>query len=56
VYSPGPNTWDDQEDTKLQKAMSKFGPDAPGRWEKVAEAVGSRSKDQCKKRAKAIKA
>jgi len=49
-----PNTWSKDEDTKLNKALSKFGEAADSRWEKVAGAVGSRSKDQCKKRAKTL--
>eukprot|EP00962_Isochrysis_galbana_P058310 scaffold31302_cov101-Isochrysis_galbana.AAC.2 len=52
----GPNTWTEAEDAQLTKAIAKVGPDAAGRWEKVAAMVGSRSKEQCKKRAKAIKA
>mmetsp|Transcript_45155 Transcript_45155/g.145302 ORF Transcript_45155/g.145302 Transcript_45155/m.145302 type:complete len:478 (-) Transcript_45155:377-1810(-) len=50
----GPNTWAAAEDAKLKKALSKFGPETPSRWKKVAEEVGSRSEDQCKKRNKAL--
>eukprot|EP00966_Prymnesium_polylepis_P122957 2842783-Prymnesium_polylepis.3 len=32
----GPNTWSDAEDSKLKKALSKFGPETSGRWEKIA--------------------
>jgi len=45
--------WTKQEDSKLQKAMAKYGGNVEGRWEKVAAEVGSRNAGQCKKRSKA---
>jgi len=53
--SPGSNSWSASEDAKLQKALAKIGPDVDGRWDKVAKEVGTRNKDQCKKRQKQMK-
>ena len=50
--SPSANSWSTAEDDKLQRALSKFGASVDNRWGKIAEEVGSRNKDQCKKRQK----
>ena len=42
------------EDQKLQKALAKIGADVENRWDKVAKEVGTRNKEQCKKRQKAL--
>ena len=45
---PAKSTRDDEECPK------KVGPEADNRWDKIAKEVGTRSKDQCKKRQKQI--
>lgn len=50
-----PASWSAEEDRKLNKALEKVGPDVSNRWEHIAKAVGTRSKDQCKKRSKYLK-
>ena len=52
--TPGANSWTQAEDTKLKAALKKVGPEADNRWDKIAKEVGTRSKDQCKKRQKQI--
>ena len=52
--SPGANSWSAAEDQKLQKALAKIGADVENRWDKVAKEVGTRNKEQCKKRQKAL--
>ena len=44
--SGGPNTWSDAEDAKLKKALSKFGPETSGRWEKIAAEVRTRARER----------
>ena len=53
--SPAANSWSPAEDSKLQKALAKFGESVDNRWDKIAKEVGTRNKDQCKKRLKALK-
>jgi len=53
--SPASNSWSAAEDSKLQKAMAKIGESVDNRWDKIAKEMGTRSKDQCKKRLKALK-
>ena len=48
----GPNTWTKDEVSKFNKALAQFPEGSDARWDKVAQAVGSRNKQQCKKRAK----
>jgi len=48
----GANSWTAGEDSKLTKALKKVGPDVDNRWDKIAKEVGTRNKDQCKKRLK----
>ena len=52
--SPGANSWSTAEDDKLQRALNKYSASVDNRWGKIAEEVGSRNKDQCKKRQKAL--
>ena len=51
--APGANLWTKEEEAKFAKAMKQYPEGSDGRWEKVAAAVGTRSKQQCKKKAKA---
>ena len=46
--------WSKAEDAKLSAALKKVGPEVDNRWDKIAKEVGTRSKDQCKKRQKQI--
>ena len=48
----GANSWTAGEDSKLTKALKKVGPEVENRWDKIAKEVGTRNKDQCKKRQK----
>ena len=52
--SPSANSWSAAEDEKLQRALGKFGASVENRWGLIAEEVGSRNKEQCKKRQKAL--
>ena len=52
--TPGANSWTKAEDAKLNAALKKVGPEVDNRWDKIAKEVGTRSKDQCKKRQKQI--
>ena len=52
--SPSANSWSAAEDEKLQRALGKFGASVDNRWGKIAQEVGSRNKEQCKKRQKQI--
>ena len=45
-----PNTWTKDEESKFKKALQTYPEGSEKRWEKVAAVVGSRSKDQCKKK------
>ena len=53
--TPDSNSWSKDEDGKLQKALAKFSAEVDNRWEKIAKEVGTRSKEQCKKRVKSLK-
>ena len=44
------NTWTKDEESKFKKALQTYPEGSEKRWEKVAAVVGSRSKDQCKKK------
>ena len=49
--TPGtPNPWSKEEEAKFKKALAANPEGTDRRWEKVAAAVGTRSKDQCKKK------
>eukprot|EP00325_Prymnesiales_sp_UTEX-LB-985_P030591 CAMPEP_0174723246 /NCGR_PEP_ID=MMETSP1094-20130205/40470_1 /TAXON_ID=156173 /ORGANISM="Chrysochromulina brevifilum, Strain UTEX LB 985" /LENGTH=278 /DNA_ID=CAMNT_0015924257 /DNA_START=66 /DNA_END=902 /DNA_ORIENTATION=+ len=49
--SPGSaNPWSKDEEAKFKSAMAANGPDTDRRWEKIAAAVGTRTKEQCKKK------
>jgi len=50
--TPGVNSWTAAEDSKLTKALKKVGAEVDNRWDKIAKEVGTRNKDQCKKRQK----
>ena len=50
--TPGANSWTAAEDSKLTKALKKIGGEVDNRWDKIAKEVGTRNKDQCKKRQK----
>ena len=52
--TPGARSWTAGEDSKLTKALKKVGPEVENRWDKIAKKVGTRNKDQCKKRLKKI--
>ena len=52
--SPSANSWSAAEDEKLQRALGKFSASVENRWGLIAEEVGSRNKEQCKKRQKAL--
>ena len=46
------NAWTKEEDAKFAKASAQFPDGTEGRWAKIAAAVGTRSAQQCKKKAK----
>ena len=48
-----PNAWTKEEEAKFAKATKQFPDGTEGRWDKIAAAVGTRTKQQCKKKAKA---
>ena len=52
--SSSANSWSAAEDEKLQRALGKFSASVENRWGLIAEEVGSRNKEQCKKRQKAL--
>ena len=45
-----PNPWSKEEEMKFKKALAANPDGAEKRWEKVAAAVGTRTKEQCKKK------
>lgn len=55
VSAVSTNTWSAGEDAKLTKALVKFPEGTGQRWENVAKDVGTRNKEQCKKRSKVLK-
>jgi len=48
--SPGANPWTKDEESKFKKALAANPEGTEDRWGKVAMAVGTRTKDQCKKK------
>ena len=48
--SGGANPWTKDEESKFKKAMAANPEGVERRWEKVAAVVGTRNKDQCKKK------
>jgi len=48
--SPGANPWSKVEEGKFKKALAANPEGTEDRWGKVAMAVGTRTKDQCKKK------
>jgi len=50
-----PNPWSKDEETKFKKALASNPDGVEKRWEKVAALVGTRTKEQCKKKYQADK-
>ena len=48
----GPKPWTSAEQKLLEQAMKTFPASDPLRWEKIANEVKTRSKDECVKRYK----